>query len=123
MTCYDSGETTMRTALVQIGEDLSRAIRQDHQKAQRRTRRARTLALATASCIGLSGTALAAGQITGAIDLSPQPQPLAHCLANAIARHQAVHSIRDVERLCGVVSGAPNGGQTSTYRTTAPPYP
>ncbi|HVA19427.1 MAG TPA: hypothetical protein VMU55_04565 [Solirubrobacteraceae bacterium] len=52
-----------------IGVELSRAIRRDHEHRLRRRALARSTMLAIAGTAALSGTALATGQLTGAIDL------------------------------------------------------
>jgi hypothetical protein len=61
--------------IVRIGADLSRAIREDHQRRSRRQALSRSTAVVAASMVALSATALAAGQLTGAVDLGGGPAP------------------------------------------------
>jgi hypothetical protein len=55
--------------LIRIGTDLSRAIHQDHQQAQRRRSQARIAALAGAAICAVSGAGVAGAALTGLIDL------------------------------------------------------
>lgn len=55
--------------LMTIRDGLSRAIRRDHHRRAHRRRVARTSAAIAAAALGLTGTALAAGELTGVIDL------------------------------------------------------
>lgn len=59
----------MPDELVQIGEQLSQAIRRDLKQSSWRPMAARRVAIIVAATVALSGTALAAGQALGVIDL------------------------------------------------------
>ena len=59
----------LTTDLSRIGAQLSQAIRADHKRHLRRRSLLRTSLIVTASVSALSGTALAAGELTGTIDL------------------------------------------------------
>jgi hypothetical protein len=61
--------TELGPSLLELKAELSRAIRQDHQRRQRRRHAVRTGALSVGAFAALSGSALAAGDALGVIDL------------------------------------------------------
>ncbi len=61
--------TELSPSLLELKTELSRAIRQDHQRRQRRRKTVRTGALTVGAFAALSGSALAAGDALGVIDL------------------------------------------------------
>jgi hypothetical protein len=61
--------TELSPSLLELKGELSRAIRQDHQRRQRRRKTIRTSALSVGAFAALSGSALAASDALGVIDL------------------------------------------------------
>src|ERR1017187_4487333 len=61
--------TELSPSLLELKGELSRAIRQDHQRRQRRRKTIRTSALSVGAFAALSGSALAASDALGDIDL------------------------------------------------------
>jgi hypothetical protein len=61
--------TELSPSLLELKADLSRAIREDHRRRQRRRKAVRTGALSVGAFAALSGSALAAGDALGVIDL------------------------------------------------------
>ena len=61
--------TQLSPSLFELKTELSRAIRADHQRRQRRRKAVRTGALSVGAFAVLSGSALAAGDALGVIDL------------------------------------------------------
>jgi len=61
--------TELSPSLLELRGELSRAIREDHQRRQRRHKAVRTGALSVGAFAALSGSALAAGDALGVINL------------------------------------------------------
>jgi len=61
--------TQLSPSLLELKTELSRAIRQDHQRRERRRKAVRTGAVTVGAFAALSGSALAAGDALGVIDL------------------------------------------------------
>jgi hypothetical protein len=62
--------TDLSPTLLELKAELGDAIRQDHQRRQRRRKTIRTSVLSVGAFAALSGSALAAGDALGVIDLS-----------------------------------------------------
>jgi hypothetical protein len=62
--------TELSPSLLELKAELGRAIRQDHQRRQRRHKAVRTGALSVGAFAALSGSARAAGDALGVIDLT-----------------------------------------------------
>lgn len=61
--------TELSPSLIELKAELGRAIREDHQRRQRRRKTIRTSALSLGTFAVMSGSALAAGDALGVIDL------------------------------------------------------
>ena len=61
--------TELSPSLLELKAELGRAIREDHQRRQRRRKTIRTSALSLGAFAAMSGSALAAGDALGVIDL------------------------------------------------------
>ena len=61
--------TELSPSLLELKAELGRAIREDHQRRQRRRKTVRTSALSLGAFAVMSGSALAAGDALGVIDL------------------------------------------------------
>jgi len=61
--------TELSPSLLELKAELGRAIRQDHHRRERRRKTIRTSALSLGAFAAMSGTALAAGDALGVIDL------------------------------------------------------
>lgn len=61
--------TELSPSLLELKAELGRAIREDHQRCQRRRKTIRTSALSLGAFAVMSGSALAAGDALGVIDL------------------------------------------------------
>jgi hypothetical protein len=61
--------TELSPSLLELKAELGRAIRHDHQRRQRRRKTIRTSALSLGAFAAMSGSALAAGDALGVIDL------------------------------------------------------
>jgi len=61
--------TELSPSLLELKAELARAIRQDHQRRERRRKTIRTSAMSLGAFAAMSGSALAAGDALGVIDL------------------------------------------------------
>jgi hypothetical protein len=61
--------TELGPSLLELKAELGRAIRQDHQRRERRRKTIRTSAMSLGAFAAMSGSALAAGDALGVIDL------------------------------------------------------